>query len=145
MKTIIRYAHILTVFAAICSAATAFAEQSDQSWEVTFHDVTSARKGISTAYCRSHSPDVLIASRQEVLAGAKAKNGITVKQETRKEFEKNGLYFITANVVFSGFYGGKPWESKGWIHEQQVTPNGATDAVWSTADCKGKFTARPTQ
>ena len=113
-------------------------------WDVKYHDITSARKGISDAYCRSHSPDNLRGTVAQFMnEGVKAKGGVTVKYKSYDESEKNGLYFATVDAVFSGFYAGKPWQIETWMQEQKVTPNGRTDVVWSNNDCKGKFTGAP--
>jgi len=112
-------------------------------WRASFHDVMPNRTDVTKTYCRSHSPDVFQTTiKQITTTGVKSHNGVMVKYKDYNVDKEHGLYFIQVDAIMWGKSHGKPWSEDMYLHEQKLTPNGLTDVVWSTRNCKGKFTGK---
>lgn len=116
-------------------------------WTAVFSNFTPIEKNISDAFCRSHTPSVIVTTIQQITSkkGIVALNGVRIRYLSYRTIKKDHLYFNIVNAVVSGKErGGKSWSSPMKLYEQTLSPIGVTNTVWSTQYCKGTFLGTPT-
>ncbi|MCB1827621.1 MAG: hypothetical protein KDH94_04265 [Coxiellaceae bacterium] len=123
------------------------ASQQKIIWTAVFSNVTPNKSGVSTQYCRSHTPTVMITTIKKITSkqGVNALNGINVRYLSYVTKQKKGLYFNLVKAVISGKdKSGKKWKTPMKLYEQTLKPIGVTWTVWATEKCKGTFLGTPT-
>ncbi len=111
-------------------------------WKSAFFSVIPNKSHIKHSYCVSHSPDIIETSMASLKAGAIAENGTMIKVLSYKQQQAHGLYFTEAKATLSGIYDNKPWKTDMHFYVQKLTQGGILTGIWSTSECKGRFTAR---
>ena len=69
----------------------------------------------------------------------KTEKGIKLGPGTFHEEKRNGLYFITGELLSHGRTDNIEWEDHINYYLYKLTENGVTQGVWSTKECKGLY------
>lgn len=132
---------LMAIFPAMAAAG------QEVKWTAVFSDATPVDSNYSEAYCKAHTPTVMVTTIKEITSnkGVKALNGIWVKYVSYKTEVKDHLYFNVVDAEISGVdAAGKAWKTPMKLYEQTLDEVGVTYTVWSTPACKGTFLGTPT-
>lgn len=134
----------VSLLAQLAGAAT---KQPTVIWTAVFSNVTPTHAHVTHAYCRAHTPTVMVTTIKQITSkqGVRALNGVNVRYLSYDTVKKDDLYFNIVNAVVSGKNtNGSSWSTKMKLYEQTLSAVGVTYTVWSTKDCKGTFLGTPT-
>lgn len=117
-----------------------FAAVNVVTWKSTYYQGIPNKNNISKEYCRNHTSGTFIHSVKNMLdSGIKTDKGIKLDHATFAEKEKNGLYFITGDLIAHGKTNGISWQDHIYYYLYKLTANGLTQGVWQTSECKGWY------
>lgn len=120
---------------------------SNVKWTAVFENQVPRTKGVTQAYCDSHTPTVIFTDIKQITSksGVNAVNGVNIRYLSYDSKEADGLHFNIVKGELSGVEAnGKKWKQNIILYEQTLEEVGKTYTVWSTASCKGIFTGYPT-
>lgn len=110
-------------------------------WKGIYHRGIPNKNNISNEYCKSHTPGAFIHSVNNVLAhGMTTDKGIRLDHATFHEEKKQGLYFITGDLLSHGKTENINWDDHIYFYLYKLTEDGLTQGMWRTNECKGLYT-----
>lgn len=121
-------------------------EESSVIWKATYYASMPNQKNISQEYCNQHEPGTFIGTVQEQLkTGASTNHQVKLSHFTLHQTINNGIYFMNGTLFANGKRNGKDWHDIIHYYVYKLTPNGMTQGVWSSQQCKGLYlgTAAP--
>jgi hypothetical protein len=110
-------------------------------WKGVYYSGIPNKKNVSMTYCKRHTPGTFIHSVNKLLLhGVSTDKGIRLDHATFSEVKKNGLYFMSGELMAHGKTHNKSWNDHIYYHLYKLTENGKTQGVWRTMECKGLYT-----
>ena len=116
-------------------------------WTAVFSDTQPNRSGVTQAQCDAETPTVMVTTIDQITspAGVMALNQVNVRYLSYVTKNIDGLGFNIVKATVSGVDStGHSWSEPMSLYEQNLSPTGVTNTVWSTPNCKGKFVGTAT-
>jgi hypothetical protein len=118
----------------------AFAEANPVIWKATYYNAIPNNPNVSQQYCDSHEPGTFIGNVNDQLKnGAITNRGIKLTNFTFHQELHQGIFFMNGTLLASGIDDKQNWQTKISYYVYKLSPNGITNGVWSSKECKGLY------
>lgn len=125
-------------------SSSAFSLSNNIIWRSTYYDAVPNKKGVTSLYCKQHSPGTFVGSiNKELKEGATTNLGIKMSHMTYDIEKKHGIYFMRGTVFASGKTDQNTWKDHISYYIYKLNEHGTTRGAWSSDTCKGLYIGEP--
>lgn len=109
-------------------------------WKATYYNSIPNQQNVSQKYCNQHEPGTFIGTVQDELKKDTTTNHqIKLSHFTFHQKIQNGIYLMKGTLIANGKTNNENWQDSIHYYVYKLTPNGMTQGVWSSTQCKGLY------
>lgn len=126
------------------TSSHAFSLNTNIIWRSTYYDAIPNKKGVTSLYCKQHSPGTLVSSiKKESKESVMTNLGIKMSHLSYHVETKHGIHFMHGDVLASGKTDQNTWTDHISYYIYKLTDHGTTRGAWSSDTCKGLYIGEP--